>query len=293
VSSCFENQSNDLFIVLLVALCADAAARAREAASGALAGLGAALKATPLLFLPVFLGQRRWRASLGLVVALGAVTLLPDALRPRPDGQLWAVAWYRTFVRGVAPGEPVAKVGGAWAKTNILNQNLAGTLYRLSTPVVEDGDMQVDASVWRPSPGLLKAVTLAAQLLVLALVAWAAWPGRTRAGAPPADADWRRWGEASAVACGMVLLSPMSSKSHFAILMLPISFCLIECFWRRRSVVLVVHLVLILAFGALTTKGIWGRTLGNDLQAHGTVTWTALFALTGTTYALVRRPRES
>lgn len=155
VAAAFQNQTNDLFIALAVLLCADWAARRRELGSGAFAGIGAAIKATPLLFAPVMLWQRRWRAAAAVLVATAALTLLPDMIAPREDGSLWAKAWYDTFLSDMAPGKTAGKVGNAWAATNILNQNLAGTITRLSTPVSGDGNMQIDAAVWHPSPGVL------------------------------------------------------------------------------------------------------------------------------------------
>ena len=44
-----------------------------------------------------------------------------------------------------------------------------------------------------------------------------------------------RLGEAGLIACGMVLLSPMSSKSHFCVLLLPIAFCCYAYLHHRRS----------------------------------------------------------
>jgi hypothetical protein len=290
VSSVFENQSNDLLIVLLVALCADLAPR-RDSRAGAMAGLGAALKATPLLFLPVFLWQRRWAAAAGLVAALAAATLLPDLVFPRNDGGSWVLAWRRAFLPEIRPGWPAAKVGGAWSESNILNQNLAGTLYRLSTPVVEDHDMAVNASLWEADRHLLRGIILLAQAAVFGVLLLATRPRWTRGLDAPEFAN-RRWGEAGAVACGMLLLSPMSSKSHFAILLLPLGFCLADYLYRRRDPVVLAHLLLVFAAGSLTTKAIWGQRVGNLILARGTVTLCALATLSATAYLLVRRGRS-
>jgi len=290
VGSVFENQSNDLFILFLAAWAATFFESRREAAGGAMVGLGAAIKATPLLFLPVLLWQRRYVGAAALAAALAVATLLPDLFRPREDGRLWVHAWYSTFVADVSPGEPAPKVGEAWSRTNILNQNLAGTLYRLSTPIEGDGDMEIDASVWNPDRGLLRGITLAAQALVLAVVLWGTRP--VRAGIEPRELGYRRFGEVGVVGCGMVLLSPMSSKSHFVILCLPVAFCLLDYLYRGRDRVLGALLLGVLATGPLTTKGIWGRELGNQIQARGAITASALLALAATAYALIRHRKR-
>jgi len=283
VSSAFENQSNDLWIALAVLLCADAGARGRQAASGAWAGLGAAVKATPLLFAPAFLVQKRWTAMLLVVASAGALTLLPDVVAPREDGRSWAVAWYDAFLAGnVAPGATAGRVGNAWDETNILNQNLAGTLTRLSTPVQGDGNMRIDASVWAPSQTTLRVVILLAQLGVLALLAFGLRPGARESSA------WRRFGEAGAVACGMVLLSPMSSKSHFCVLVVPFAFLLVDWLRGRDRVTGLVLLGAALT-GTFTTKGLWGRSLGNEILARGPVTWCAFLTLLGAVHVLRRR----
>ncbi|MGH7162207.1 MAG: glycosyltransferase 87 family protein [Planctomycetota bacterium] len=284
VSSVFENQSNDLLVLLSVALCADCAVRGRGALAGAMAGLGAALKATPLLFLPVFAWQRKWAACAGLAAAFLAASFLPDAVFRRDDGGSWALAWQCTFLGEVRPGAPASRVGGAWWRGNVLNQSLSGTIYRLSTPPAVDPEIKIDASLWRPGRRLLQAVTVAAQLAVLGAVFFA-----TRA----QRGGLESWGGAGAVACGMVLLSPMSSKSHFAILVLPLSFCLAEWIRRRGDAVLLAHLLAILLAGTLTPKGLWGREIGNRILVHGSVTFCALAALSASVYLLARRRRPA
>ena len=72
-------------------------------------------------------------------------------------------------------------------------------------------------------------------------------------------------------ACGMVLLSPMSSKSHFCVLLLPATYLaleLLEARTRQRSTLFLwVGIFLLVALGSLTSKGILGRTQGNLLLA--------------------------
>jgi hypothetical protein len=46
------------------------------------------------------------------------------------------------------------------------------------------------------------------------------------------------------------------------------------------------HLLVLLAAGPLTTKGIWGVELGNRILAYGSVTLCALTALSATIFAV-------
>ena len=289
-----SNQSNDLIIVLLVALCAVAAGRRREAAGGVSAALGAAIKATPLLFLPAFIGQRRWVATAALIVTVLVATLLPDAVYPRRDGRLWAGAWVSTFLTKVEVGGAVTPGGPVWSPTSVLNQGLAGTIYRLTTPVEPDPNrkkgMTFDGSVVSLGRTARKAVTLIAQFLVLLALAFALWPARA-SGLTDAAFAWRRWGEAGAVACGMVLLSPMSSKSHFSILVLPVSYLLAHFLYVRRDLGVLACLVTVFMTGVGTSRFFLGKEPAKWVLAYGPVTWCAIATLAGVVYLLVRPER--
>lgn len=89
--------------------------------------------------------------------------------------------------------------------------------------------------------------------------------------------------------CAMLLLSPISSKSHFGLLIVPLSFCVIELVRDPRRLVIELHLALIFVLGTLTSKGLLGKDLGNLVLAYGTITWMTLLTLTGSLY-LLRRP---
>ncbi|MFO1053217.1 MAG: glycosyltransferase family 87 protein [Planctomycetota bacterium] len=284
----FENQSHDLVVLLCLCIAAERASRAREMGSGSAMGLAAACKATPLLFLPALICQRRGRAVLGFAVVAAAATLLPDLFLPRADGQLWVTAWIRTFAGAMGAGRP-ADVGHAWTASNFLNQNLAGTLHRLTLHPSLEGEFVRDVALVELGAGVRQAVTLVAQALVVAIVAWAAWPTRAR-GLVARELAWRRFGEIGAIACAMLLLSPMSSKSHFCVLLLPTTFCIAETIrgdaWRRRPLV-----TALLAFSfcaaTLSTKGLIGREAGNLLLAFGAVAWGTFALLLASALLLV------
>jgi hypothetical protein len=203
---------------------------------------------------------------------------------PSRDGSSWAVSWYDSYVRGVRPGLS-AETPLEWTPWNMLNQNLAGTLYRLSTPVAtETGDV-FDVSLWDPGPRVIYALTLAAQMAVLGLLARSTWPRRR--GAP--EHPLRGLGEGGVVCCALLLLSPWSSKTHFGLLLMPALYAAAEGLGRRDRVT---HLLLAVAalLGLLTAKDVWGRDLVNGLLARGSVAWCTVVLMAASARLLVGVP---
>ncbi len=285
-----ESRSHDLIIFAAMLLAAIAYRRGRGIVAGAWGGLAAALKATPLLLLPLFLWQRRFWASLAFVLVLTAATLLPDLIYPRSDGRLWSVAWYQKFVSGLKVAAPADRE--AWVAWNQLNQNLAGTVYRLSRSPEPRPTPRPDVSLWHPSEAVLRGVTLALQLGLLMILAACTHGGRTR-GLRPDELATQRIGEFALVLCAMSLLSPMSSKAHFCVLALPIAYCLSDFLFRRHSAVLGALLLIVFILGTLTVKNMIGRRLGNLFLAYGSVMWCTVALLLATIYVMHNRLRDA
>lgn len=289
VVSVFTNQSHDLLICGLLGVVAAAWCKKRALSSlcaGAAAGLGAATKATPLLFVGLFGLRWSWLAVLGLVVALVAATLLPDHLFPRDDGVAWWRAWYDVNLASLEVGG-TADARGAWNSHSFLNQSLSGTLTRWFRPVdVPDGRFVVGdrgfvlLAEW--SPALTRVVTMAASLLVLALLsAVALLAGRAVRAAGTAAAAVQRTlglGEVGAFACGMVLLSPQSSKAHFCVWLFPVAFVVDYLLRTRRDGIAMLLFAIAFGFGMLS-KGLLGREIANQMLAWGSVAWATWFLL--------------
>jgi len=288
-----ENQSHDLVVFLFVVLAIEAWCDQRDLTAGCWAGLAAALKATPLLFLPVFLWQRRLRAAAAMVLVIPAMLVLPDVLYPARDGVSWNIAWHREFLTAIKPGEPA--VSSAWDPWCQLNQSLAGTFQRLLIPLPPTGRdpklNQVDVSVLSAGPLVLRSVTLAAQLAVFLWLVWLTRPG-VLAGLSPERASWGRFGQGAALVSAMVLLSPTSIKTHFCVLVLPILFCLADYLYQRRDRVVGAALLATFILSTLTVKDLLGKNLGNRIMASGSVTWCALALLLATGYVLCRLSRQ-
>lgn len=281
-----ENETHDLIVLLFLALMLDADRRGKEAATGVFAGLAVACKVTPLVFLPILLWQRRFVAAVTMVTIGVAATLLPDLVTPSADGQLWVASWYQTFLTNISPGI-AAKAEGAWTSWNQLNQSLAGTLHRLLTPLANPAEYQTDVSLWTPGADGRAAIILAAQLAVVAAVAVAA--GRPGAGRPGVRPVGFRQGTIAAALCAMVLLSPMSSKAHFGVLVVPIAYGLAGLAYRRWDWPIATALFIMFIASSLAAKDIIGRPLGNGALAAGSLTLYALAAL----FAAIRTQRTT
>ena len=223
---------------------------------------------------------------LTLAGVAAALTLLPDLLCPADDGRLWCIAWFETFLTGLKPGG-TAEAAGAWNAGSYLNQSLTGTLHRLLTPLEEGAPFVKNVVLFDAGPALRKVLILGAQVAVVGLLAVAAWPRRS---ADERERRWLRFGAAAAIACGMVLLSPMSSKSHFAVLVLPIGYCVARLRFGGGDAVTWVLLALAFLLGPLTMKGLIGKDLGNLVLAGGAVTWHTLVVLACTAHVRHRLP---
>lgn len=290
VVSPLEYQGHDQIVFLLSLLGIVAWSRNRTGAAGFWTGLGAATKATPALFLPVLVWNRHWRGVAVFAVAAAGATLLPDLLYPSSDGQLWVTAWYRGFVSKVSVGA-AADADGAWISWNMLNQSLAGTMYRISTPVDVETAHLFDVSLWSLSGSSLKATTTILQLGVLGVIVFVTWPGWVR-DLPDDERAILRLGQGGAVLCAMLLLSPMSSKAHFCTLLLPIGFVVGDFIYRRRDRSIGVALAFMFAAGTLTSKGLLGKDVGDHILACGSLTWCTVVSMLAVTRCVVTRSRD-
>ena len=289
VASVFSNQSHDLLIAVLVALTAASWCRASRwpgsLLAGVWAGAGAAIKATPLLFLGLFVVRFRFGAVLAILLTFAVLSWLPDVLFPRVDGQSWIVAWFDINLRSLEVGG-TASAAGAWNAHSFLNQGLSGTLTRLFTPAVVLGPF-VDANAVVVDLGSTgtKIVTLAFQLAVLGVLTLAAWRARKTVRASPAPEETQctlGLGEVAAFACEMVLLSPQSSKAHFCIWLFPAAFLADRLLRGPRDRLLPVLMVAAFLVGPLLSKGVIGREFGNLMLARGNVTWCTVLLLLAT-----------
>lgn len=275
LSAPLENQSHDLLVFLTSLLAIEAFCLGRARRAGFWSGLGAALKATPLLFGLYFLWQRRWGACAALLVAATGWTLLPDLFYRDPTGESWTLHWWRVFVADVRPGAS-AGLQNTWDPWCMINQSMAGTIYRLTTPSPNAMNVDTpDVCLVSLTPEWRRVVTVIGQLAVFAWLLWSTRPSLARNLAGP-ERVFHFLGHGAALLIAMVLLSPTSIKTHFCVLLLPIAYCLTHLLYRRRDLFVGVSLVAFCLLSTMTIKGILGIGLGNQVLAYGSVTASAL-----------------
>ncbi|MDQ5858009.1 MAG: hypothetical protein M3542_07015, partial [Acidobacteriota bacterium] len=204
------------------------------------------------------------------------LSLLPDVFFRSDTGRTYLEDWFHTFVAGTNPVDldvPAAASGsGTWRAWNALNQSLSGTIYRLFTSAAPADD-GVNVAIAVLSPVTVKVVTYAAMAALLALFLFAARPVRPSEDEP----EWRLRlsGEFGLFLCGMVLFSPMSSKSHFCVLLIGQAF-LVAYVLRRRDPITVGLLAAIAVLSLSTTRSFLSRDVEDAVLACGPVTWAAL-----------------
>ncbi|HEY5311343.1 MAG TPA: glycosyltransferase family 87 protein [Pirellulales bacterium] len=282
-------QFDTVIAALLMAGCWRLAGGHRSS-GGVLLGLAAAMKCTPLLLVP-YLAWRRWYGAAVLVTLTAvAANLLPEFCFPQQSGGWYAADWKRHFL-DVSHRVPP----GTWFSGLAQNQSLAGMFQRLfryglplSTQAISGGEFPAE------SVPLLRACVYAASALLLASTLYFGRRGRVgcdfrgRNDDDPAAAMRHFAAEISAVFALMLLVSPMTSRAHYLILILP---SLLIChaaiidrdpFFRRLLPVLLVC-------GPLVTKGLVGKTLGDLALAWSLPTWYAIVCLAGMWRLLARR----
>ena len=87
------------------------------------------------------------------------------------------------------------------------------------------------------------------------------------------------------LACGMVLLSPISSKSHFCVWLFPVAFVVNYLTRTKRDALGIMLFVIALALG-LMSKGFLGREFANLMLTYGSVAWSTFFLLLATVRCL-------
>ena len=279
------HQQTDVLIGALVIAGAFYLRTERQALAGSLIGLAAAFKATPLLFGPYLLMRRQWLAAVCVGIVALAVNLLPDLVNRSPVGTTWVEQW---VTRYVLPTQGLNAELGQWGTELIYNQALGGTMQRLiNTRLALDG--RQPQSVPRPllRPATIKPIVNTIFVVLLAVSIVAALRARRRAipdrgGLPGQDAF-----EFSIIITLMLLMSPMSGRAHFGILVLP-AFCLARAALVTRDRVL---------WGVVGSAAVITVFSNKDLVgsfAHGVMLWvgsTTLVALLlwfGCVYALHR-----
>ncbi len=201
------NQSYDACIVLLVLMGLACLAEDRPARSpvwaGVCFGCAAALKATPLLFLPYLVFKRHYRAAAVMGMVLVVASILPDLVftagRKSGDGG-YLLAWLHQVAQPALTEKLDGNPHTFWFASNPNNNSLRGLI-------------GIFVNEYDPASSFKKVLypVYAAYAAIVALLIW-----RTRDGRPALAID------GALLLISMLMLSPMSSQSHYVALVLPI-----------------------------------------------------------------------
>jgi hypothetical protein len=262
VLSVFENQAYDalVFFFILAGLYGLSQNRTFAAATGLAAAT--ALKPTPALMLLYALFLRKWKVfALGVGVWV-ALSLLPDVFfTPNQPGS----GFLRTWIVDVAIGGLLGTSPEAYyplsKDVSLLNQSLKGFVFG-----IVHGRLGADFAAHARM--ILYVVYLVYGLAALAVLLLAAKVEGALL-----------WG-ASVILISMLLLSPVSSKSHFVVLLLP-HMAIVAYLIRHREAWRAVVPLLCTSFvlNTLTSKLFMGRELSNQMLSRGCITLGTLLLL--------------
>jgi hypothetical protein len=273
VLAVLENQAYDVVVFLCVGIGLWGLQHGKDLRAAAGFALAAALKATPLLFLPYLLLRRRVTVFLLCAVFYAGFSFLPDlffAPQGAPHG--YFVTWVRDLAVGSVRNKPAQEQTRHWEQANLLNQSLRGMVY---------------SAVNQPGGALSRRNVLLAVYLVFGLVVFVMLLRST--GTPHALLL-----DGSLMLISMLMLSPQSSKSGFVALMLPYvvlsAWVLVEprARWVGGSV-----LAASFALTTLTSKGFLGKHFAEILLTWGCVTVGTLVLLVFLGWIVWRRPERN
>ncbi len=296
-----ENQQSDAVICACLMAGCLSLARGHTMRAAALLGLAAGMKCTPLLFAPYLVWRGRFKAAAVLVFVAVALNRLPDWIWPQTAGVSYLGDWVGTFLLKVGRTAP-----GVWDSDLVLNQSLSALVnryFQAGFPLSAADLPTAHATLSEATVRGMRWLTYGISALLLAITAWrmgsplkglriqgsgfskarvdaAREHGRDGPGHQAFPSDWaeiRTGVEASSICCLMLLLSPMSSKAHYVVLLLP-------CLVMARAIVerrcdARWWLPPLLVLGPLTSKGVTGKPLGDVLLAWGFPTWFAVVLL--------------
>lgn len=279
------HQQTDLVIGALVVGGCLLLSRRSETGAGALLGMAAAMKCTPLLWLPYLLWRRRWRAAGTLSLVAVVVSLLPDAIHRPANSPSWLIRWTNDYLRPVATGQYAP---GQWFSDPIYNQSISGAINRWGLTTWQWAGRKVQiAQAEHPTDALI--LRRSHKLAALGLLAFGAVTiGARRRSQHQGNAELNREAfEFAVIMALMPLLSPMSSVPHFVVLVLP-SFVMarVAIDGGRTSRAL---MALACLGGLLSNKDLWGSALYTLGLWYAAMSWQTLALMMGCCLAMWRR----
>jgi hypothetical protein len=254
-----EWQAYDTLVLFIILASLWALANGRELAAGGGLALAAALKATPLIFLPYLVLRGRIAAAVLFTVVLAVLSFAPDILfLVQGKSSAFLEMWFRQVAGAGFFNDPAtAKTGflSGWMDAHSSNQSLRGAVTRIMypTPLRDYAE---------------KVIYLADALCLLAIGALIAKSPIAKspvAKSPTAKSPREGDGiaiDGSLLLIAILMVSPMTSRYHYVLLLLPY-MVLAAAVVRDRATRGIGVAVLALSFVLLTatTNDLSGRVL--------------------------------
>jgi hypothetical protein len=281
LENCLAHQQTDVVLAALLAGGCLMLVRGRPLWSATAFGLAAACKCTALLWLPYFLWRRRPLAAVWVLAVAVGVNLLPNLVAAPPSGKLWVQEYISRFLSPLTASHHYV---GTWGSDPIYNQSLAGLAHRWCTTAWTWSAN--DCTVGPHAPFLdsqtFRVGIYSAEFALLSIILWVC--GRPFRSIIESGNEDRQALECGMVLVLMLLLSPMSSKAHFGMVVLP-GCCLARMALRSRGKILTAIVAAVVILGLICNKDPLGERLYTLSLWYGVVTWQALLLLTGCLFA--------
>ena len=261
-----ENQAYDSISAVLIFLGVLALSDRRFVLGAASLAGAAALKITPLIFLPYLLFKRRFAAAGVFAAVFVGLEVLPDILLPS-NGQYYVAVWVRDvlmppFHLNLGPTNMQF-----WITDSPMNQTFRAAIVRLMTGIHEQQPVEAVLTIMRSRPFAIVFNTVSG--LYILGVGLVMLKSRRHDRLIAVDA--------ALLMVSALLLTPVSSQSHFFLLLLPYSL-LAAATVRQPSARLFNAVMLVLSFtlATATSNDVVGRAftgwaLWNSLPVYGTL----------------------
>jgi hypothetical protein len=280
IQGAFGHQQSDILIdALLVAGCLAWQYRRDFVAATAWA-FAAAFKGPPLIMALYLAWRGRWLAAAWMVVLAVGLNLVPDLIDRAPQ-EIWLMQWYTRIVK------PTTTQIGAWYVDVTINQSIAGAAHRFFTTGWRISDHQFILTF---NKKIVSDETL--KLMVYAVDAALLWASAWAMGRPfrrPGDSQSAGL-ECALVFILMLLLSPMSHKTHFGILILPGFFVARAAIEKRDKTAAVCLVICTISIGLLDH---FYAPFGDLFAWFGNITIGAAALGTACLFLLMRAPKTT
>jgi len=280
----------DLLIYALIALGCLAAVYRRFTWSAIAWGLATAFKGPPLIMIVYLIWRKRFLDAILMLAVAVCVNLLPNFISTPPQGGLWLTQWIHDYAKPFGRNDVVGK----WYNDPLNNQSIAGEINRflLFTPHATSTGVKLTPRPEPPNPQTLKGILILSDAFVLLFTAIIFFRRRGPYDPPDAPIFLRRdILEMSMLLMLMLLISPMSSRSHYPIALLP-AFCLARHAVYTRSRLSWTLLILAILGSLLSFNNPINKNIGEFAMYSGAVMISALCLFLGCAYLILQRQQE-